>query len=656
MKKTTYLNQNQSTWKRLMSLVAVMVVLTVQVMTQNVLLGEYEFTTGPDQDKATNVMSGLTFSGALEYTTLSPDRITAVYENNTVVTSGWLATSQNISQGRCVQFTINKDVTLASYEVSKVVILYKILPEDETSGKKTFNVAETVNNGRYRIWDVKVVPYSGPEFDTLNIEADANPYPVVTDNNPRYFVYAPQSGGPVTIDKIEVWGTVVQATEPSVTTDITSKDLIASHQYPSTFPVTLSGLFIDETTTLSFTGTDNAKFSVDKTSLSVEELNEQEVTVHVTYDASTLTYDPVTKINTPHEAVLQIANPGVDNIEIPITASCYVLYEDFTVYDDLIGVVNELSALTQVQASEIQTNAPGWTGDYLYKFRTGSTGGAICLGSLSTDSAYFITPELDLSQPYYLTFRYRSLTEVGDGRLFVYSDDDDLIFSGIRTSWSIIKATTEPFVGTAASKIKFTGIKHDDNQMVIDDIEVNYLTDPTLHVFLNQKADFGVVTPGGQKSINIPLKGYNLTEDVTLSLTNGADFSLLTSATVDQTTAGAGTSIDVQFTAPAIAGDYQDTLTLSTSDFSRDIILLATADSETGLSDLQKGRVKILPHGIELTGYQGKDVKIFAVTGMEIIARSDISSNEFIGIDTSGIYVLKIEDEHTRVSKKIIMQ
>ncbi len=115
---------------------------------QDVLLGQYEFTTGANQDKATNVVSGLTFSGALEYT--SSIYITAVYENDAVVTTGWLASSQNIGRGQCIQFTINKDVTLDQFQVSTIKVLYK-RGDADANQKNTLSVSSSVNDGAYKI-------------------------------------------------------------------------------------------------------------------------------------------------------------------------------------------------------------------------------------------------------------------------------------------------------------------------------------------------------------------------------------------------------------------------------------------------------------------------------------------------------------------------
>ncbi len=488
-----------------------------------------------------------------------------------------------------------------------------------------------------------VVPYVGPDFDTLTIESATNPYPTVTDNNPRYFSFVPQASNPFTIDKIEVWGTYTVATDPAITTDITSKTLTASHQHPYTFPVKLSGLYLDQTTTLSLTGTDNAYFEVDKSSLTAEELNGQDVTVNVTYDASVLTYDPATTTNTPHQAVLQIENPGLTTIEIPITATCYVLFEDFSNYNNTTAAGTDLSLLPVIPGNNILTLTPNWTGAYLYESRGSNADilGCLCLGSTATDSAYIVTPELDLSQPFELQFHIRSLVNPSDGRVRVYVDDQ-LFQTAVQTNASMNLKTSDASIGTANSKLRFTGIKLDNNQILIDNIKVNYTTAPALNVYLNQQSDFGKVTPLGNKTVNIPLKGYNLTGDVTLSLQNGTNFSISSGATISQASALAGANIDVQFTAPASTGDYNDVLTLTTSGITRTIELVASSDTGTGVNNVGDGIIKVLADAIKVSGYEGYHVEIYTLTGVKLSQRQQISADEIIPLTNKGCYILKI--------------
>ena len=621
---------------------------------QDVLLGQYEFTTGANQDKATNVVSGLTFSGALEYTNTA--YITAVYQNDAVVTTGWINNSQNLNRGQSIQFTINKDVTLEQFKVSNIKIYYKRGGADANQ-KNTLSVSSAVNDGTYKIWSAVVVPYVGPDFEILTIESATNLYPTVTDNNPRYFAFAPQASNPFTIDKIEVWGTYVVATNPSITPDIISKTITASHFNPLTFPVKLSGLYLDQTTTLSLTGTDNAYFEVDKSSLSAEELNGQDVTVNVTYDASVLTYDPATTTNTPHQAVLQIENPGLTTIEIPITATCYVLFEDFSNYNNTTAAGTDLSLLPVIPGNNILTLAPDWLGAYLYESKGSNADilGCICLGSTATDSAYLISPELDLSQPFELQFHMRSLVNPSDGRVRVYVDDK-LFQTAVQTNTSMTIKTSGASIGTANSKLKFTGIKLENNQILIDNIKVNYTTAPAINVYLNQQSDFGVVTPLAQKSINIPIKGYNLTGDVTLSLQNGTNFSVISGATVSQASALAGTSVDVQFTAPASTGDYNDVLTLTTSDITRTIKLVASSDAGTGVNNVGDGIIKVYADAIKVSGYEGYHVEIYTLTGVKLIERSQISANEILPMTKKGCYILNVSNENYQFAKKIVIR
>jgi hypothetical protein len=102
------------------SIVLVALFLTPALFAEDVLLGQYEFTTGANQTKPTSVTSGLTFSDII----INSAKVTSNYTGDAVETSNW-GTTFNVNTGRCVQFSVTKDATLSEFNVSRVDVTYK---------------------------------------------------------------------------------------------------------------------------------------------------------------------------------------------------------------------------------------------------------------------------------------------------------------------------------------------------------------------------------------------------------------------------------------------------------------------------------------------------------------------------------------------------
>lgn len=620
---------------------------------EEVLLGQYEFTTGADQTKPTGVVSGLTFSEII----INSAKVTSSYVGDAVETSNW-GTSFNVNTGRCIQFSILKDATLSEFNVSRVDVTYKRAVA--ATKKMQLNAATFLNPNTFKPFSADVA-YAGPDFETCSMTEVLGEIPAISDGSTQYLAVASQATAVtdvITFDKIEIYGTVTENLSPSIVTDISSKRLDASLGSPRAFAVQMYGANLTEQTSLSIVGTDASLFQIDQTSIAAATLNANPQTVNVTYAANVLTYNTSGKVHVPHVATLRIENASVPTQDIPISANTNLLMEDFSGYNE-IGVASSILAdLPAVDDNLTHSLVSGWTGDNLYAFRASSPNfGAICLGSSVADSAYLISPELDLSQPFNVMFKMRSLAGSTDGRFRLYLDGDQLINSGGQTNQTLTTKTSQAFVGTATSKIKLTGVQVETNQIVIDTIVVNYSSDPTLNVALNKEEDFGGVVPGSEKTIDIPLKAYNLTGDVTLSLLSGANFSIVSEATVAQATAVSGTTVSVKFTAPATTGAYSETLTLATNGMTnRTILLKASSDYGTGTEVTNNRKIIVNNSGVELSGYAGAKVAVYNLAGISISDYSNVTDSQTILINDKGCYILKIEDGKTSISEKVIIR
>lgn len=524
---------------------------------QDVLLGQYDFITGVNQEKPSLVTSGLTFSDII----FEPGGLTVTYIDNNVVTASW-PSALDISTGKSVQFTIAKSDFLSEFNVSKILLYYKAATEKHRIDAYFGSTVNPTNLASKRTGQTAV------DFKMIDMDEGRNSngvlFPAVTDNAPLYFAVGftqATETSEVTFERIEVWGTATAAPS-AVTVDVLSKVVNASVGKPFIFPVKVSGLAATQDISLSIVGTDAGHFSIDKSSITAAELNTGEQIVNVTYNATANTYNLESNAHLPHNASLRIQSSEIPTIDVLVYASCHVLFEDFVAYDSIVpttveGVSPVFSDFPAVPGNEIQTDVSGWIGHNLYAYVTGKTFGSINIASSAVDSAYLTTPAVDLSNPFNVTVTFRSFDKGTDGRFFIYMDDQ-LMFSDVNTSNSIKTVTTDTYVGTANSKIKFTGLKADGNQIIVDDIMIDY---------------------SSQAPVN-----------------------------------------------------------------------------QTGLLNVPDGSIKVRPDGVELNGFQGKSVSVYAISGIRIHERSQVADQEFISLSNKGCYILKIYDGNNQVAKKIIIQ
>lgn len=622
---------------------------------EDMLLASYEFTTGPDQLKSSDVTPGMIFDDIIVGTGSNP--ITATFADDALETTNW-GTGMNISTGKCINIPLGKLASADEFQINAVKVTLK---RDEAK-KMQINWGDEANTFDHVVYN-KPANLGTDEYTAFTLTTTEGPYAItpISDNGTRYLsigTLASSTAKVVYIDKIEVWGTVSLITEPSIVSDQNSIAVRASQGSSYDFPVNLSGANLTASTQLSMVGTDAASFSVDVATVSAVDLNDGITTVTVSYVADEPTYDPATKTQHPLNAVLRIENEDITTIDIPVTATCDVLYEDFSNYDNTATSANALAKLVSMPDNVSLSLVSGWSGEHLYQYKAGSPNlGSVCLGSTSSDSAYLTTPELDLSRPFTVFAKVRSLVKNTDGRFQFFLDGKELIFEDTNTSDALQRKTSQAFVGTAASKLTFTGRMLDENQIVFDSIVVNYSSDPAVNIALNKTVDAGAVKQGHEKSINIPLQAYNLTDDVSLSLQNGTDFSIISGTTLTKTTAESGVNIGVQFTAPSTPGTYSDVLTVSTPGMNdRTILLTGTSDLGTGIRNSPSRFIRTDNRTVSLYGYAGRQLIVYSVTGVKLLVLPSVGDTETVLLPESGCYIVVTDDGLSRTSEKVIIK
>ena len=233
----------------------------------------------------------------------------------------------------------------------------------------------------------------------------------------------------------------------------------------------------------------------------------------------------------------------------------YLFYEDFAGYDNTANSNTTLGTLPLMTNDVFLSRVTGWAGNFLYQYKAGSPNlGTVCLGSTAIDSAYITTPAMDLSQPFTLTFKARSLVNNAiDGSFNVYLDGTHLIYSGTNTTWALTDYTTPAFVGTATSKLTFTGRKAAGNEIIIDRIVVNKTTCSSCDLTLTK--DAALTISENKTYTNLSLApGSKLTLGAgTLTVTNGL--------TLQSNALGTATIVDNNNSSPqAMSGTVQQYL------------------------------------------------------------------------------------------------
>lgn len=611
----------------------------------DVIIGQYDFTTGANQLKATNVSSGVTM-GDIVVGGTSP--ITAVYTGDALETSNW-GTFMSISAGKNLNFSITKISPADSFNVSKVEIILKRTTANKLQlnygataafGIKTYGSSTLFGTATYSTYTLtENTPVSG-----------TNLIPFTTTS--QSFAIGTMSASIneiVTIDQIKVYGKVSIPNAPIIATDIAMKRLFASKSHTVSFPVVISCTNAVAPIDLSITGTDQGYFSIDKSSISLDEITTPQ-TINVTYSASA---------TGAHSANLHIATTSASSVEVPISTTCDLLFESFANYDATATSNTTLAGLPVLPDNVPLTYVPGWIGKKMYSFKAGSPNlASVCLGATSADSAYVTTPAMDLSQPFFVKFKVRSLAPNKDGRYSVLLDGNQIISKGVNSTSTLSKVVSMAFVGTSASKLTFIGEKNDTSTIIVDSIVVNYSTSPALNISLDKVINFGSVLNNTSQYFDFLIKGYNLAGDLAISLKHGSDFTLFSSSTISQATAISGTNITVTFDSPATSLEIVDTLIISSPNLAnREITIKAKPDLSTSInSSLKTGKVIVDRNHIKILGYNGKSVAIYNISGVKVAELKNIGSSAVIKILHQGCYIVNIRSANSSISEKVIVQ
>jgi len=519
---------------------------------QEVLLGTYEFTTGENQTKPSNVQTGIQLSDIIF--TPGSTTVTGTYAGDAFETTWNKAI--NFGNSNCIQFYLKNDKSDTGFDITRISITLK-----RTGPASKFRVTYgSVINSNTDMYNANDPLIGSTDFATYifnentkdpSVTGAVNPVPPVFGSDSMYLAFAtisnPNASETVTIDKIEIYGYLPQ-------------------------------FYIQE------------NFS--------------------NYSPIALSQEPV---------------------------------ESMKISDDV--------ALSQI---------PGWTAMNMYAFIAGATPASSgLLGITATDSAYLTTPALNLSQPFHVGFKYRSrmgsdINPVGVLKLFM--DNNELVWEGQTFATSLLGIVTEPLIGAQGSKLTFTSPMVEGNQMIVEDIKVYQSFEPGIDLPFNHVANFGVVNFSAQKDMQVPIKAFNLTSDLTLALKQGTSFGLGTT-TLAQAAATTGTELTVNFTAPAVEGVYMDTIIVSHANKQiKQIFVKAVAGETSAVPEILAGKISISGNTVVLNDLAGKQLQVYNLSGVMVKEIARTQSIESIIFPDKGAYVLRLRDNQGAVSTKVLIQ
>jgi hypothetical protein len=205
---------------------------TQSLLAADILMGQYDFTTGADQLKPSSVTQGITMGDIVVGTGSTP--ITSNFIGDAIETSNW-GSSMGISNGKCINLSITKGSNASEFNVSKLIIALK----RTTAAKFQINYGAAANTSAFRTY--AAVTLHGTNFytpaitftentNTGNTGTSVSLLPAVITTTPQFiaigtmFVSPSTASEVVYIDKIEVWGTVTTTPAAPTITSITPGD------------------------------------------------------------------------------------------------------------------------------------------------------------------------------------------------------------------------------------------------------------------------------------------------------------------------------------------------------------------------------------------------------------------------------------------------
>lgn len=175
-----------------------------------VKLGEFLFTTGPDQAKATSVVNGLTITDI--YTNNTTGQLNISYADGYLNTSGWAAAADYdaaLLNGRKFSFTLTKNSEIIGFKISKIVMTYKRVQSVNRGMSIYYGSNYEEVGSQFTKRSNKPADFTTYDF-TDGLNSDPERAPCVISNTDELFISVSTISGNISetvpFENIEIWG------------------------------------------------------------------------------------------------------------------------------------------------------------------------------------------------------------------------------------------------------------------------------------------------------------------------------------------------------------------------------------------------------------------------------------------------------------------
>jgi len=543
-------------------------------------------------------------------------------------------------------------------KVTKTVITHRKATGNTTTGNARsylFTSLDTGTSTQNLIWYGSTTPGGYPLGSNTTWMVDENfvtrssnlvaPFYINTNIQYASFGFAKSgTGGSAEwwIDEIAFYGTVVTEGAVNIESTVDFGDNNAVVGNPVVKNFSLNGYNVANDVTVTIEGNDAAMFTLNDDSFTAKEVNAG-TTFNITYAPTTID---------AHTANMKFTY-GAEEANVSLKGSVGILYETFDT-GDMTGLVDK-SPLNDLAGFTV---LPGWSMENVVKWqKSGLYSFAPALESSLGNVAQYSTPGLDLSKPYKITVFGKNNGKYGQS--YILAGQDTICYYSFPINYTFAPYTVDGFVATDNTKIAFTAVGIDDNYVVYDNILISNTSSPTVSLPLMGKKEFGSIFPNATTTIKIPLKAYNLSSDLTVSVPSTSGFELLSSTIISKENAQAGTEISVKFKPTALL-DYTDMIQVSggglpSSSYVRTIYLVGHGSLTTQVNNSKlKCKLVVEDNNLHATVDGASRLEVYSFNG--VLLKQMNFTNTTQTILSQGVYLVRINSEKGVFVQKVFVR